>query len=59
MEDWQKKIIEGYVKELVKVDGVAIDRIAREVGINQNVVYDFYIRFHNECYLKMIGGDSQ
>ena len=55
MEAWQKKIVEWYIKELVKADANAIDMISMEAGLSQNVVYNFYLHFHHEFYLKMIG----
>ena len=55
MNNNQKKLIENYVKELALADAKTIDMIARKLGVNQNVVYRFFIHFHIECFKKMLG----
>ncbi len=54
MNKKQKILVEHYIRELALADAKAIDMIARKHGVNQNVVYQFFIHFHIECFKKML-----
>lgn len=53
MTEKQRKYIEDGVKELVLKDATAIDAIAKNANINQDIVYAFYLQFHRKIFDEM------
>ena len=55
VSDEQKAQVEECVSFLAKLDGQAIDSLAKTLKINQAIIYAFYIEFHKAIFKEMYG----
>ncbi len=44
------------VTRLIQVDGLAIDKIAKGIGVDPNIVYAKFMDMHHRVFTKMMGG---